>query len=420
MRNSSAVSIKLLTVLMTAAVFGWATGAQADATWQATIKVFESAGVSNSLVFGVDPAGTAGVDGALGEVVQPPLPPAGNFDTRFTDNQLIKELRSGLTANIASTTLALGFQRKVSGTPIVLSWSQAAVAARTTSAVVQDQFGGVLGVNTDMRATGSVTITSGSISAVNVIFTSVDPFVAHTLLAVTQTPTTILSFINGTGGNAMTPALVVRARDGAGAEANGVAITLSLAAGAGSLSGTLTASTAGGAGATFSNVTYLAAAAAAGTENFTIRASANDALGNPITVNTAQLTATVQALVAPTLTPVAAPVAGTNENRRPLLAWAAVPIAASYVIDFGLAPACESVANEVSVTGLSYQTSGLADGNYCWRVKSVDASSNVSAYSADSTFTTIPAFGQWGTILLVVAMAGAGALFVRRRAGAAA
>jgi hypothetical protein len=100
------------------------------------------------------------------------------------------------------------------------------------------------------------------------------------------------------------------------------------------------------------------------------------------------------------------------------LAWSSVPIAVSYNLDMGLAPGCESVFNNVSVAGTSRVSPNLADGNYCWRVQSVDVGGLVSAFSADSTFTTIPAFGSWAMVFLVATMVGGGAWFMRRRVAA--
>ena len=104
---------------------------------------------------------------------------------------------------------------------------------------------------------------------------------------------------------------------------------------------------------------------------------------------------------------------GTNQT--PLLTWTAAPHAATYVIDFGLEPGCENVANNVPVSGTSYRSPMLEDGDYCWRVASVDAHSIQSAFSADSNFTSVPTFGQWGMLFLIASMGGVGFWYMRRR-----
>jgi|SaaInl4_135m_RNA_FD_contig_101_25852_length_4570_multi_9_in_0_out_0_1 hypothetical protein len=115
-------------------------------------------------------------------------------------------------------------------------------------------------------------------------------------------------------------------------------------------------------------------------------------------------------LPAPTLTPVGA----AGENHAPLLSWGAVVVAASYELDFGVSPACTSILNAFSTTATSYQSGQLADGTYCWNVRSVGATSNLSPNATD-TFVTIPTFGEWGMIFLIASMAGCGAWYLRQR-----
>ena len=92
--------------------------------------------------------------------------------------------------------------------------------------------------------------------------------------------------------------------------------------------------------------------------------------GTEVTATSAKITTTD--LGPPVLNPITtAP--GTNQT--PLLTWTGTPLAAIYVIDLGLEPGCESVANNVSVSGTSYRPPTLVDGDYCWRVASVDAHS---------------------------------------------
>ena len=408
---------RFLSALAALAVVSFAANAHADATWQATLHVLEAGGTSADLVFGVDPTGTAGVDAALGEVVQPPLPPAGNFDARFnTGGGLLKDIRVGTTAGIASETSVVALQRAAGGN-ITLTWNQSALANQTTSAIIQDPFGGgVLFPNVDMRTTGTFTITSAAVTSVSVIFTSVEPFVppTHTQIVLTGGPSA-----NVVHDAAMAPAFVVTPQTGAGgASATAVSVTAALATGAGTLSGTTTVQAAAGGAATFSNLIYTTSGAPpGGTENFTITFSATDLNGAAITATSAAITADIPNLVAPTLTAIPAAVPGTNQNKDPLLQWSTVGPATGYVVSLGLSPACTSVANAVAVTATQYQAPTLADGNYCWNVASTDGTTTTAA-SANSTFTTIPTFGDWGMILLIVSMVGVGAFYMRRRVAA--
>ncbi len=411
MRKGNGARLFFTAVLAVAVVAGLAVGsAYADAQWQVTINVAEVGGANRDLVFGVHPQATDGTDNGLGgttdlgEVEQPPLPPAGSFDARFA-SQLILDLRSGASP-IEQKTLGINFQRAAGG-DIVLTWDNNKLAGKVTSAVLQDPFTGTM-VNVDMKTTGTVTVTNASIASLNLIFTSVDPYVvAYTQLVITQTPTTANS------GQAMTPPLLVKIQDAEGTGAADVAVTVTLASGAGTLSGTFTKTTDGTGVATFDDLVYQPSAD--GGEVFTIKADANDHYGNPITATTGNIVV----LAPPVLTPVGAAVAPNKENQRPLLSWAAAVGAVSYRLDLGtVASGCESVANDVAVAGTTYQSPRLTDGNYCWRVQSIAAAGNASPWSANDNFDVIPTFGEWGLIFLIASMVGVGGLFFyRRRAG---
>jgi hypothetical protein len=391
-----------------------ASTAFADATWTQIINVADGTGPNVDLTFGVNPTATTGIDAALSEVEQPPKPPAPNFDARFTGgtigNGLLIDIRPGVTP-VAQTTLTIDVQTVVNGATFTLTWNNAQLATKVTSAQLQDGFGGVI-VNVDMTAQGSFTT---AVQPLKVIYTSVDPYVPpvnYTQLVVQAQPNTV------TSGQVMAPALQILAQDGGGNPANtAVTIAASKATGAGTLSGTLTANTNPATGiATFSNLIYTAVANG---EIFTIQASAVDLSGNPLTVATANITANIPPLTPPVLTPVGAAVVGTKENQTPLLAWGVGTGAASYQLDLGtVASGCESVANDAAVAGQSYQSPRLTDGNYCWRVRSIDASGNPSAWSPNDTFNTIPTFGEWGLIFLVASMIGCGGWYLRRRTSA--
>jgi hypothetical protein len=121
-------------------------------------------------------------------------------------------------------------------------------------------------------------------------------------------------------------------------------------------------------------------------------------------------------LLPPVLIPVAPPVAGVQENQTPALSWLAAVNAASYQVSLGVGPDCNSVAQDVAVAGLSYQAPRLPDGSYCWQARSVGVDGvTVSAYSAPSTFDTIPTFGEWGLAFLIASIVGVGGWHLYRR-----
>ena len=225
----------------------------------------------------------------------------------------------------------------------------------------------------------------------------------HTELVFTQETTTAFT------GIVMSRPLLVKAQDAAGDGAAGQAVTLELASGPGTLSGTLTGATDNKGVAAFVDLIYTAIA---DNEDFTIRANADDFQGNPISVATSAITSTIS--VPPTLNPISAAVPKTQENQKPLLTWDVVAVAGSYELDLGLLPTCENIADDLPVAGTSYPSPQLTDGSYCWRVRAVDVNGNKGIYSADSSFTAIPAIGAWGMVYLVVSTVGCGSWYMQR------
>ena len=126
----------------------------------------------------------------------------------------------------------------------------------------------------------------------------------------------------------------------------------------------------------------------------------------------------------PVLTAIPAEVVFYQENQTPLLTWSTVLVAASYELEWGAgtAPACADIVLDASTTpsplavaGTQYQMPRVADGSYCWRVRSVGAGGNASPWSPYSTFNTIPTLGEWGLIFLIVTMIGYAGWYLRRR-----
>ena len=63
-------------------------GQSVPSTWTDSLMVQEADGRPVLLQFGRAPGASLGIDPSLGEVEQPPLPPSGSFDVRFTGTQL--------------------------------------------------------------------------------------------------------------------------------------------------------------------------------------------------------------------------------------------------------------------------------------------------------------------------------------------
>lgn len=215
------------------------------AQWTAGLNVSEAGGGSQDLVWGINLAATDGIDDALGEVAQPPLPPAGNFDARLGNGALVY-LRDGNA--LTQHTIGISFQRAAGGA-VTLSWDMGLVAMTTTSAKIQDQFGGVLGVDVDMTATGSVEISNAAIGAVNLVFTSAD-------YKEPEPATSLAISAPATAFDGSPFSVIVTGVDADGARGMlDETITLSLGDGTGALSGDLAVTATGGV-ATFDNVIY--------------------------------------------------------------------------------------------------------------------------------------------------------------------
>lgn len=431
MRNGNGVRRHLSTMLAIAAVVGFsAASAFASSTWLETINVAETGGTNANLQFGVHPNGTNAVDNGLGgttlidvdgngaadEVAQPPLPPAGNFDARFS-TQLVIDYRAG-TEPQAAHTYALQFQRAVAGN-ITLTWNPATLGPKVVTAQLQDAFGGILGVNQDMKAAGTITITNAAITSVNIILTSVAnyvPPVQYTRIVITNQPTAAGNAPLGLGN------ITVRAETAGGTPANTNVTITATENGVGGLTGTTaqTATNASGGVATFANLVYNnIGLGAADPEIVRLTFSAVDHLGAPITVVSNNISVTQPPIGTPVLTGPGAAVVGVNENQTPTFTWTAAVNAASYQFSLGsTGSGCTSLQNNVAVAGTSYTSARLADASYCAKVRALDAAGTAGGYSNTVNFNAIPTFGEWGLVFLIGSMVLVGGLFLqRRRAG---
>ena len=161
------------------ALFLVITTAGAESTWQLTLSLRE-AGLNESgaeLVFGVDPAGTDRIDRHLGVVELPPPAPGLNFDARFRSATMGEgsrtDIRFGGSPQQEHVSI-IEFKRQAGGN-VVFTWDEAAVAARTVSAVLRDPFDGMF-YQVDMRQEGSLTVEYSALERLELVFTSVDGF----------------------------------------------------------------------------------------------------------------------------------------------------------------------------------------------------------------------------------------------------
>lgn len=123
---------------------------------------------TDTLYFGIDPAGSDSIDIFLGEYQLPPMPPAGIFDCRFIGGDLVpplqfgqglnRDYRQGSESFAGSKLHEMQFQ-KGSGSLINIHW----VLPNGVTGRLYDLFGGVI-VNDSMYGNGSINITNNGIN----------------------------------------------------------------------------------------------------------------------------------------------------------------------------------------------------------------------------------------------------------------
>lgn len=148
---------------------------------------------TRTLSFGVNTGATAGIDGGLGEQAFPPFPPSSVFEARFVpfSNALSgtegspKDFRPSTSA-AQSDTFHIKFQAGTNGLPVNFTWSTSGVSSQYSSMVLRDVFGGALGINVNMLSTGTLSVTNGAITELELIATG--PIAATTGLGVSGCP----------------------------------------------------------------------------------------------------------------------------------------------------------------------------------------------------------------------------------------
>jgi len=172
---------KLFTILTV--VLLYSTIAFGQATVEIPFTVEDNDGHSGTLVFGLDETATSGIDPALGEVEQPPLPPSGVFDRRFVSRPGQSELGQGTLVDIRNAPAfpfsgtyehQIYYQTGGAGTEITVSWDLP--PAIITGSLIQDVFGGVF-YNQPFVGIGSMTITNPALVTGLQIFVVYDTIV---------------------------------------------------------------------------------------------------------------------------------------------------------------------------------------------------------------------------------------------------
>ncbi|MFN0157306.1 MAG: FlgD immunoglobulin-like domain containing protein [Bacteroidota bacterium] len=121
------------------------------------IVVTDNGSGRDTLWFGQDPAGSYGLNTPLCEIELPPPPPSGVFDVRWANipgrdgldtpgglGQGFTEDYRAYTVPNDIDTFRVKFQPSEGGFPFTFTWSTAHILAMGDSAVLQDEFGGVI------------------------------------------------------------------------------------------------------------------------------------------------------------------------------------------------------------------------------------------------------------------------------------
>jgi hypothetical protein len=129
------------------------------------ITVRTDAGGAQELSLGLDPDATDGIDGALGETEQPPLPPSGIFDARLIDDDipvgdvgqgLVDDYRPGSADFSGTKEHEIQIQPETEATQATVHWALPDGVSGTLTDVVTD--GGQ--VDVPMSGSGSYTLTN--------------------------------------------------------------------------------------------------------------------------------------------------------------------------------------------------------------------------------------------------------------------
>lgn len=162
----------LRAVLVCAAVLSVCAPARAqtapDVSFPVTVRT--DAGASQALMLGLDPGATGGVDGPLGEVEQPPLPPSTVFDARLLvsadgrDKGLLRDYRPGAASATGTRQHEIQIQAGEGATEVTLHWG---LPAGVTGTLADKATGGEV-VSVPMSGSGAYTLPTLSLDRLSV------------------------------------------------------------------------------------------------------------------------------------------------------------------------------------------------------------------------------------------------------------
>lgn len=126
---------------------------------------------TRTLIFGVNPGATLGIDTEHGEDAFPPFPPSAVFEARFVSHGG-SELSEGSPADVRPYTSGtqkdeykIRFQPGTNGLPITITWDMAYLKAHYTSVKMTDPFGGLV-LNVDMLTSATTQVTNAALTEV--------------------------------------------------------------------------------------------------------------------------------------------------------------------------------------------------------------------------------------------------------------
>lgn len=121
-------------------------------SWEVPLWVENRVGETRTVYLGVDPSGTDGVDGALGEVELPPWPPSDVFDARMRLPDLLTFVQRDMRGSTAdSIDYVVKWQAGSGGYPVTVCWPCDDLPLGDFT--IKDEMGGVFIPPTDMRDT---------------------------------------------------------------------------------------------------------------------------------------------------------------------------------------------------------------------------------------------------------------------------
>ena len=152
-------------------------------SWNASLKIYNGAGLCDTLYFGTNPNGADSIVTSLGEVNLPPVPPTSVFDCRF----LIGTVESSKlylqdTISVVKTYI-FQWQAGAGGYPITIKWSKNQLGKGKFQ--ISDAFNGMFVPTTDMRS-DTVLIIPSQLSYITQLIIKVTPSTSSSIGPILQ------------------------------------------------------------------------------------------------------------------------------------------------------------------------------------------------------------------------------------------